>query len=49
MLNWYMREFVDRKGAEEVQAELVEERKASAELHARLEALTATYEGCEKH
>ncbi|KOM55353.1 hypothetical protein LR48_Vigan10g124500 [Vigna angularis] len=48
MLNWYVREFADKRGAEDVQAELNKERKVFAELRDLLEALTSTYEECEK-
>ncbi|KOM34813.1 hypothetical protein LR48_Vigan02g096300 [Vigna angularis] len=47
-LTWYLCEFADRRGAEDVQAELNKEKKAFANLRAQLEALTAAHEGCEK-
>lgn len=48
MLIWYLRRFVDRRGAEEVQHKLFASRKEIEEVRAQLEALNLEHSKCKK-
>lgn len=47
MLMWYAEGFADQRGLEEIQKELVVEKKAASDAKANLEALTLEHSKCE--